>query len=271
MMADDVRADRRVRSHHLPFVRIQAPCLLQNAVRDPDLAHVVHRRRIEQIIGPGRTQAGGQAEQMCVVAHPDHVQPGFVVLVFRRQSQALDDLEPGLLQILEPDQRQVRAHPGQHDRGAERFTDVVDPAGFEACDLVGRVGQRGDEDHRDPGRRRVALQASTDLVPRHIRHHHVQQDQVRRLRARQFDRALAILRKQQPILALQYLAQQQQIAAFVVDGQDQGRVGWRCHCRSSGSAAALSDSSTAATIARADSKSKSSIASDSSASRFAST
>jgi hypothetical protein len=115
----------------------------------------------------------------------------------------------------------VGAHARAHHRRADRLGDVVDRAGLEAFHLVGRLGQGGHENHRHRRRGRMGFQRRAYFVTGHPRHHHVQQDQVGLLLARQFECARAILGKQQAVVVLQDLAQQLQVARFIVDGQDQ--------------------------------------------------
>ena len=82
---------------------------------------------------------------------------------------------------LRPPERDVRLHPRQDLLELERLGDVVDAAHFERPDLVGRVGQRREEDHRHVLRAILRPEAPADLVAVHLRHGDVQQDEIGRV------------------------------------------------------------------------------------------
>ncbi|MCY1365610.1 hypothetical protein D9M69_524640 [compost metagenome] len=123
-------------------------------------------------------------------------------------------------------QLQVRAYPGEQERRADRLGDVVGGAEVEAVLLVGQLAARGEENHRNVAGRRVGLEAAADLVAVLLRHHHVEQDQVR-LRVQRGDAqclgtaaggAHAVMLKQQ-------VADQLEVVGHVVDHQDDFLVG----------------------------------------------
>ena len=215
----------------------------------------MHGGGVEQVVGGFFRVAGGARQDMRVVAHADDVQAGLVVLVLRRLAQTLDDLQARLAQLFHPYQRQVGAHAGLDDGRADRLGDVVHRADLEAPRLVGHIGQRGDEDHRDGAGGLLGLESLADFEAGHAGHHHIQQDQVRTLAVGQFQRLLAILGEQQAVVVLQDVAQHLEVGSFVVHQQQAGPMilggqGHACSRRAS----------RVRTHSRAWSKSKSSMA-----------
>jgi hypothetical protein len=129
-------------------------------------------------------------------------------------------------------QRQVRAHARHHDRRADRLGDVVHRAQRQATGLVLDLGHRGEEDHRDALGLRVALQPLGILRSVHLRHHDVEQDQVRRaLRNRDLQGALAAVGDLDAIFVLEQAAHQHQVVGRVVHHQHGGSFRARVHGR----------------------------------------
>ena len=73
---------------------------------------------------------------------------------------------------------QVGAHPGFDLHYLKRFSDVVHRTRLEPFGLVFDLTQGSDEDDRNTRRAFVGLQPDAHLVPVHLRHHDVEQDQV---------------------------------------------------------------------------------------------
>jgi len=73
---------------------------------------------------------------------------------------------------------ELRAHPCQHDGRADRLDDVIGGADIEPVLFGLHVAERGDENHRNVLRAGVRAQSFHDFVAVHLRHHHVEQDQV---------------------------------------------------------------------------------------------
>ncbi len=73
---------------------------------------------------------------------------------------------------------QVRADPRQDLAMVEGLGDVVHAAGLEALELLRRIAERGEKDHRDGAGRRSRLEAPAGLVAVPAGHQDVQQDQV---------------------------------------------------------------------------------------------
>ena len=138
--------------HDLEFVRGQSARLEQDAVGNPHLADIVQRRRLEQQFDGFVVQGGGEAGVMAkmlgqrpdIVLGAADVVAGGVVAGFRQRSHRHDGdflnrhhlataaphlrLQIGIAVLQELPgafQRQMRFDPGQHDRWADRFGDVV--------------------------------------------------------------------------------------------------------------------------------------------------
>ena len=73
------------------------------------------------------------------------------------------------------------AHPRLQLGEVDRLADVVVGAAVQPLHHVLGLAERRDQDDGDEGERVVVLDAPGDLVAVHPRHHHVEQDQVRRL------------------------------------------------------------------------------------------
>lgn len=62
MFAEDFGPHQDVLLHHRPLVGIQGAGFEQDGIRCSDLADVMHRRGVEQLIGMGDAEAGGEGE-----------------------------------------------------------------------------------------------------------------------------------------------------------------------------------------------------------------
>src|SRR3974377_763479 len=65
-----------------------------------------------------------------------------------------------------------------YDRRRKRFMDVVDGADFEPTSLVANFGFSGKENDWYVPRSLVGLQKAASLVTVHLRHHHIEQNQI---------------------------------------------------------------------------------------------
>ena len=83
---------------------------------------------------------------------------------------------------------QVGAHARQHRGGVDGLVDEVGAARFEAAAFVLGVRQRGQKDDGHAASGRVGLELAADLVAVHLRHHHVEHDEVGRLAAADLQR-----------------------------------------------------------------------------------
>lgn len=105
------------------------------------------------------------------------------------QPRVLPDLardflfQPGFLaaqQLLGARQFDLGADPGDEHGRLDRLGDEVGGAFADAALLLLGVVHGGDENHRDVAGGRVVLQFGENLVAVHLRHHHVEQDEVGR-------------------------------------------------------------------------------------------
>ncbi|MNR07380.1 hypothetical protein D3C85_1234960 [compost metagenome] len=116
-------------------------------------------------------------------------------------------------------------HAGEDDRRADRLGDVVHRAEVEALLLVGLLGLGGEKHHRDVRRGRIGLEQPADFVAIHLRHHDVEQDQVRLRAAGGDTQGLgAIAGDLDPVAAEQQLAHHLQVFRGVVHHQHQRLV-----------------------------------------------
>ena len=93
----------------------------------------------------------------------------------------------------------VGAHPRQQLARGERLHEIVVRAGLEALDLRFLAGPCRQEDDRDAGGRRVPADRAQDAETVEAGHHHVGQEQVRRLPSHRRHRGLAIGHRLDPV------------------------------------------------------------------------
>src|SRR3954452_4546697 len=74
-----VRADRRVGLHLLPLAGVETAGLLEDAIRDPDLADVVHGARVPKEVGLALVHAHRERQPVTEGAHPRDVLASLVV------------------------------------------------------------------------------------------------------------------------------------------------------------------------------------------------
>ncbi len=84
---------------------------------------------------------------------------------------------------LRPTQREMRADAREQLARLERLGEVVDAAGGERAHLLERLVERGQEDHRHVAGRFVRLEPLAHGEAVEVRHHHVEQHEVRRVGA----------------------------------------------------------------------------------------
>src|SRR5690606_26645555 len=136
VLADDPCTDLDVLTHHLPLLIVELARLAQYRIGNAYLADIMHRRSAQQFLGGALAETGGQRQDLGKMTHADHVQTGLVVLVFRRHTQALDDLQTGLLKLFNTHQRKMSAHASADDGWADRLGDVVHRTNFEATGFI---------------------------------------------------------------------------------------------------------------------------------------
>ncbi|GJE42575.1 hypothetical protein AEGHOMDF_1747 [Methylobacterium soli] len=179
--------------HLRPLLRGQRPGLEQDAVRNADLADIVHGRGQRDVVGLALGEAEPLRDRDGAARHPGEVVARIVVAELGREHQALDDLAlarlrfghharhvaghgPGRPLGLAPGERQLdqgaHAHlqldgvegPDQHLRHREGGGGAADRAGLA----------RGDEEDRRAGMPVEAAQGPDDLRPAEavLVHHH---------------------------------------------------------------------------------------------------
>jgi hypothetical protein len=122
------------------------------------------------------------------------------------------------------------ADPGQDHCRLDRLDDVIDGAERQAVLLVSRIAERGQEDHRGVARRGVLPQGGKDRVAVHLRHHDVEQDQVRHRQAGgDLKRAPAARGDQDIVTRLQKFPEYRKVLRLIVDNQQGCACDWRGH------------------------------------------
>jgi hypothetical protein len=121
--------------------------------------------------------------------------------------------------------RQVAGHPGQHLFGLDRLGDVVGGADAQAGHLLRHVAERRQEDDDRLAGLRARLERTADLEAVHLRHHHVEQDQIGVRLGRDVEGRLAAARRQDAVTAgLQRPDQHLQVDGAIVHHQDGGGI-----------------------------------------------
>jgi hypothetical protein len=92
-------ADGGVGLHDLPLLRGQRALLEQHAIGDRDLADVVHRGGVHELLGLGLGHPDVAGELGAHAAHPRDVDAGGVVARLGRVGEAPDELELALAQV----------------------------------------------------------------------------------------------------------------------------------------------------------------------------
>ena len=123
-----------------------------------------------------------------------------------------------VLAKLLPFQQVVNPLPG--DVYVDRHGDVVGGAQRQAGALGRSVAQRRDENHRNRTQPQLGLQAPAELEAVHLRHHHVEQYQVRRSLRRQGQSRRARGGDLQMGVRFQRRHQRQQVHRMVADGEN---------------------------------------------------
>ena len=120
-------------------------------------------------------------------------------------------------------QAEKRAAAQEQLPAIDRLGEKVVGARFEAAVLVRLFAERGDEDHRQEFAR-FRLDLLADLVPVHLRHHHVEQDEVDRPQRQHLKRLGARARFQHFAEAADGSADEGSVHGLVID-DEHGRTG----------------------------------------------
>ena len=118
-------------------------------------------------------------------------------------------------------QGEVVLHPRQQDGGADRLGQIVDRAERQALFLAFDFRHGCDKNDRNVMRGRICLEPGADFITAHVRHHDVEQDQVRgRRRLRLFQGLGAAVCGADPVVRLQQFRYQEQVDRVVIYRKD---------------------------------------------------
>ena len=154
-----------------------------------------------------------------VMAHANNMATDLVILVLGRRAQTANDLQTAIAQLLHLYQRQMVANAGLQNGRVKGFGDVVYCPHVQPHLFIMWLRERSDKNNRDMARFQFGPQGPTDLVARHLRHHDVQQYQIRQITLGQFQCLDSVLGKQQPVILLQRVAQNLKVGRLVIDQQ----------------------------------------------------
>ena len=115
-------------------------------------------------------------------------------------------------------QAEERAGAQEQLAAIDRLGEKVVGARFQAAVLVRLFAERGDEDHRQEFAR-FRLDLLADLVPVHLRHHHVEQDQVDRPQRQHLQRLGARARFQHFAETADGSADESSVHGLVIDDE----------------------------------------------------
>jgi len=121
---------------------------------------------------------------------------------------------------------ELAAHPGDHHGQVEGLRHVVVGSPLESFDGVGGVVQRRGEDDRKLRARPCAAHALQHLEPAHVRHQHLEQDEIRIACFDALERVEAVLSLLDgEAVPLEAAGQELAVVGVVVHHQDAGRLG----------------------------------------------
>ena len=222
----------RVGFHDLELLGREPAGLIQNGVRDGDLAHVVHHRRqrdvLHGLLAEPLAQLGAGEQLPGDALQPAHMVAGLAAaeLDGRRQRSdhavaQLDDPaglgQQGILLALHhavqpppgPEQLHHAAHPALHQIGHHRLADHVHHAQAVGLLLHVVAGLGGDHEHRHLTGDALLMQPAQHLEAVHFGHHHVQQHgaQPPRICQNTFQPLAAVFRLLDAVLPGKYIFQ----------------------------------------------------------------
>jgi len=117
--------------------------------------------------------------------------------------------------------RQVRSDPCEHFLRLERLVDEIDRAELETPHLLAWLRQRREKNDRAVAGDGICLQARTRLEAVHLRHHDIQQDQIRDDTLRDGERVFAAPGREQAVaVTLERLIQDLKVRGVVIHQQD---------------------------------------------------
>ena len=111
-----------------------------------------------------------------------------------------------------------RPHARNQRHVGDRLGEEIVGAGFQPAYAVGRLVERGDHDHRNMMGQRTGLKLTADFEAVHVRHHHVEQDDIAFGALGDGERLRTVLRGHDvEILGRQPRFQQLHVGGYVVD------------------------------------------------------
>ena len=213
-VVQDIRADRRVRLHDLKLFLCQLAGLVDDLIRNTDLADIVQRGRtrdqlnvlLRQRIAVGLLHQTAQ-QHLGDGADVQHMRAALAVAELDNMAEDIDHQVADLFffvnllggkphqPLLLGGQYQRVDHAAAHDHAVERAADIVGNAEvIRALDVLDAVLRR-DHHHRNILDLAVVVHRGQHVKAVHLRHDHIQQDKVDiGVRPQQLDRACAVFR-----------------------------------------------------------------------------
>ena len=213
-VVQDIRADRRVRLHDLKLFLCQLAGLVDDLIRNTDLADIVQRGRtrdqlnvlLRQRIAVGLLHQTAQ-QHLGDGADVQHMRAALAVAELDNMAEDIDHQVADLFffvnllggkphqPLLLGGQYQRVDHAAAHDHAVERAADIVGNAEVvRTLDVLDAVLRR-DHHHRDILDLAVVVHRGQYVKAVHLRHDHIQQDKVDiGVRPQQLDRACSVFR-----------------------------------------------------------------------------
>lgn len=123
----------------------------------------------------------------------------------------------------------VRTHACQHLGVMERLGDVVDAADLEPPRFLAGIVHVGNEDHGDVAQPGIPFDMLADGIAVHIRHHDVEQYQIRDLFAHVFQCFCPAFGDAEPVFPVQLADEYPQVGGIIVHDEDKGLFVFRFH------------------------------------------
>ena len=121
--------------------------------------------------------------------------------------------------------RQPSFQTGAQQHLVKGFGEIILRAQFDPFDHAAQIGHGRDDDHRNVAPFGLGLQLAQNLKAIHLRHHNIEQDQIRLFRGHLRQRLSPIGRADGGIAQIvEFLLQGINIKGFVIDDQDFGRL-----------------------------------------------
>ena len=118
----------------------------------------------------------------------------------------------------------MRPDAGQNDGGSNRLVNEVDRTQFKTQFLIRRFHLCGQKNDRRAGRGRISLQAPAYFIAIHLRHHDVEQYQIRHRCGCQRQALHAVVGQLHPVMFAEQLVEQTQVGWRVINHQNGGAL-----------------------------------------------